>query len=238
MRTGFTFLFFLWGAVMFVLAVVQLAKGKVSEAVPLGVMALIGFLLAFGTWSLIGRQQKAWEEEKRQMAAVKPPVKVIPPPPARPIEMRRTGASISDTVMWAIGFFLVAVGLAVFPDVLWTRWLAYPVAVVSLALAAGVAYVAVGQRNQRCVADANGVDVWGLERVAWKDVASVTLVEERAGSRSRRVGVLDRYLLLESKAGEELLRLEELAPPEEYRRFLDAIPAWTGRPVQEKTVLR
>lgn len=240
MRTGYTFLFSLWGAVMFVLAVVQLIKGKVSEAVPLGVMALLGFLLAIGTWSLIGRQQRAWEQEKRQMAAVKPPVKVIPPPPAGPIEMRRTGASIGETWMWAIGFFCSAVGLALFPDVLWTRWLAYPVAAVLLVLAAGAAYIAVGQRNQRCVADANGVDVWGIERVAWKDVASVTLVEERASSqyRTRRAGVLARYLLLESQAGEELLRLEELAPPEEYRRFLDAIPAWTGRPVQEKTILR
>jgi hypothetical protein len=238
MRTGFTFLFFLWGAVMFTLAVVQLVKGRVSEAVPLGVMALIGFLLAFGTWALIGRQQRAWEEEKRQMAAVKPPVKVIPPPPAGPIEMRRTSASIGDTWMWAIGFFCSAVGVALFPDVLWTRWLAYPVAAVLLVLAAGATYIAVGQRSQRCVADAKGVDAWGLEQVAWKDVASVTLVEERAGARSRRVGVLNRYLLLESKAGEELLRLEEMAPPEQYRRFLDAIPAWTGRPVQEKTVLR
>jgi hypothetical protein len=44
--------------------------------------------------------------------------------------------------------------------------------------------------------------------------------------------------LFQSKAGEELLKLEEMAPPQEYRRFLDAIPAWTGRPVQEKTVLR
>ena len=189
MRTGYTFLFSLWGAVIFVLAVVKLIKGRVSEAVPLGAMALIGFLLAFGVWSFIGRHQRAWEEEKRQMAAVQPPVKVIPPPPAGPIEMRRTSASIGNTVMWAIGFFLVAVGLAVFPDVLWTRWLAYPVAAVSLVLAAGVAYIALGQRSQRCVADANGVDVWGLERVAWKDVASVT-------------------------------------------------PAWTGRPVQEKTMFR
>jgi len=245
MRTGFTFLFFLWGAVMFALAVVQLIKGRVSEAVPIGVMALIGFLLAFGTWTLIGRQQRVWEEEKRQMAAVKPPVKVIPPPvkvipppPAGLIEMRRTSASIGGTVMWAIGFFLSAVGLAVFPDVLWTRWLAYPVAVVLLALAAGAAYLAVGERNQRCVADANGIDAWGLERVAWKDVASVTMVEERARPSSRRTGMLDRYLLFEDQAGEELLRLEEMAPPEEYRRFLDAIPAWTGRPVQEKTVLR
>jgi hypothetical protein len=238
MRTGFTFLFFLWGAVMFTLAVVQLVKGRVSEAVPLGVMALIGFLLAFGTWALIGRQQRAWEEEKRQMAAVKPPVKVIPPPPAGPIEMRRTSASIGDTWMWAIGFFCSAVGVALFPDVLWTRWLAYPVAAVLLVLAAGATYIAVGQRSQRCVADAKGVDAWGLEQVAWKDVASVTLVEERAGARSRRVGVLNRYLLLESKAGEELLRLEEMAPPEQYRRFLDAIPAWTGRPVPGKTLLR
>ncbi len=86
MRTGDTFLFSLWGAVIFVLAVVQLIKGKVSEAVPLGVMALLGFLLASGTWSLIGRQQRVWEEEKRQMAAVQPPVNVIPPP-AGPIEM-------------------------------------------------------------------------------------------------------------------------------------------------------
>jgi hypothetical protein len=100
MRTGFTFLFFLWGATMLVLAVVQLIKEKVSEAAPLGVMALIGFLLAFGTWTLIGRQQRVWEEEKRQMAAVKPPVKVIPPPSAGPIEMRRTGESIGETVMW------------------------------------------------------------------------------------------------------------------------------------------
>ncbi len=89
------------------------------------------------------------------------------PPPAGPIEMRRTGAGIGETVMWAVGFFFSAVGLALFPDVLWTRWLAYPVAAVLLVLAAGAAYIAVGQTSQRCVADANGVDVWGLERVAW-----------------------------------------------------------------------
>jgi hypothetical protein len=67
------------------------------------------------------------------------------------------------------------------------------VAAVSLVLAAWVTYIAMDQMSQRCVADANGVDVWGLERVGWKDVASVTLVEERAGARTRRVGVLDRY---------------------------------------------
>jgi len=43
---------------------------------------------------------------------------------------------------------------------------------------------------------------------------------------------------LSLRRARKLLRLEELASPEDYRRFLDAIPAWTGRPVQEKTIFR
>jgi len=49
---------------------------------------------------------------------------------------------------------------------------------------------------------------------------------------------LNRHLVLKDREDNELLRLEELAPPEEYRRFLDAVPAWTGRPVEQETDLR
>jgi hypothetical protein len=240
MRNGYTLLLLLFGAAMFAMAIRELIRGRVSEAVPIGIMALIGFLLAAGVWHFTGRQPRVAQEEPQRMAAVSPKPKVVAPPPASPIEMRRTSASIGSTVMWAIGFFLTALLLAWYPDALWTRWLAYPVAVVALLLSAGAAYMAWGQRNERIVADAHGIQVDGEQQVAWRDVASATLVEERASSRYRtsRVGVLDKYLLLEDRTGEELLRLEELDPPEQYRRFLEAIPAWTKLPVQEKTILR
>ena len=49
---------------------------------------------------------------------------------------------------------------------------------------------------------------------------------------------MNRHLVLKDREDNELLRLEELAPPEKYCRFLDAAPAWTGLPVEQETDFR
>ncbi len=241
MRIGLTLLCLLWGATLVAFAIAKAIRGKVRDAAPLGMMALFGFLLAMGIWFSIGWWQGKLEEERRQAAVVRAPAEVTAPP-AAPIEMRRTSRDIGNTATWPIGFLIAAIGLAFYPDLLRSRWLAYPVAAVLLVLATGMVFAVRGERRERFRADADGIEVRGwqaTQRVAWKDVASVTMVEARRVSSTHTGGdFLSRHLSLRSKGGEELLRLEELAPPEEFRRFLNAIPGWTGHPVQEKTERR
>ncbi|MEN6604046.1 MAG: hypothetical protein ABFD86_16685 [Bryobacteraceae bacterium] len=240
MRHGFTQLFLAWGGVLILIALVKLAQGKtLPDVAAIGCMGLIGLGLAAGTWTLLGRWQGTLKQEQPQAPATvehaKPAV-----PPAGPIEMRQSKVSILTPAAYAVFFLFAAGWLVRYPDTLWTRWLAYPAALGLVAIAIGAVFVAVSRRNVVYVADAQGIetrDLTGSTRVAWKDVGAVKSVERRVRRyRSSLTNLVARYLLLEDRAGEELLRLEDVTPPEAYQRFLAAIPAWTGQPVRQETV--
>jgi len=64
-----------------------------------------------------------------------------------------------NTAQWAVGFLLSAVGLARSPDVLWTRWLVYPVAAILLFLSVVVVTGVMGKWKERIVANAVGVEI-------------------------------------------------------------------------------
>lgn len=80
--------------------------------------------------------------------------------------------------------------------------------------------LAVGRKNVLFVADGQGIEEIRertiSKTVAWKDLGAVTLVERTKKQRCNssitfRPG---QHLSLQDRAGGELLRLEDLAPPE------------------------
>jgi hypothetical protein len=239
MRHGFTLFFLAWGGVLIVMALVKVVQGNaLSEEVPVCVMGLIGIALAAGTWHFIGQQQQLAREQPPQApAAVEQPAMVVRPPAS--IELHQSGGSVLSLYGYALCFLFAAGWLVRYPDTLRTGWLSYPAAAVMLVLAVGAVLIALSQRDVRYVADANGIEIrrpQTSERVAWKDVATVKEVERwRKRYRSALTDFLGRHLAFEDREGEELLRLEDVAPAEAYQRLLESIPAWTGHPVQHET---
>ena len=97
------------------------------------------------------------------------------------------------------------------------------------------------------LADAHGVEVRTDTRegsipdtkVAWEEVGAVKRVDTYI-RRSHGTDLFDRSeLVLFSRKGTELLRLQDpLDPPEAYQRFLDSIPLWTSLTVQKERASR
>ena len=183
-----------------------------------------------------------------------------PADPAARIVMRATSGQLGDALLWAVGFLGVAVGLAENPEVLWTRWLTWPVALVALVLSGVVMWAAGDNQLQRFVADSQGFDTHaerpcsppeaavsaplspdgedGLpcERILWSQVGAVKRIERRPRTSNSRRNSLDRpttrELVFFDRSGHELLRIDDaLDPPERYKLFLESIPRWTGLPV-------
>jgi len=239
MRHGFTLAFLAWGGVLILMALLKLVQGKaLSEAVPIGCMGLIGIALAAGTWYFIGWQQRSAREQRPQApAVVEQPMMAARPPTS--IELHQSRGSVLSAAGYALCFLFAAGWLVRYSDTLRTPWLSYPVAVVMVLLAAGAVYLALGRRSVLYVADANGIEIRQpptSERVAWKDVATIKEVERwRRRYRSSLTDFVGRHLAFEDREGNELLRLEDVAPAEGYQRLLESIPAWTGKPVQHET---
>ena len=164
------------------------------------------------------------------------------------IVMQATGAEIGGTLMWALGFLLTSVGLVEVPDALWTKWLTYPVAMGALLLFGLMVFTTMGEKLERVMADAAGIEVGtevqgshaDREKIAWGQVGTVKRVRtyvRKTRSAGGGTALLRQELVLLDRAGDELLTLADpLDPPEQYRRFLESIPRWTGLPVQEETV--
>jgi hypothetical protein len=248
MRQLITLVILAWGAVILLIALVELARGRpLPDVAAVAVMGLLGIGLAIGVWYFMGRQQKSAEKTVAQpvAAAVKPPPKVLVPP-SGPIELRQSTSSMLVPAGYAICFLFAAGFLVRYPDTLWTRWISWPAAVVCVLIAAGAVLLAFDRRSVVYVADAQGIEVRSLlssERVVWKDVAAIKLVETRrrqASSSGRASGFtafVSLHLVFQDREGEELLSLSDLAPHEAYQRFLEALPVWVGKPVQNETVI-
>jgi hypothetical protein len=179
------------------------------------------------------------------------------------IVMQVSGAVLGDSLYWAVGFFLSAIGLMECPDALWTRWLSYPAAFVALLLMGVMLLVTMGQKLQRVEADSGGMRVLTETRglppvvipsvdtsdltepetvVAWRQVGAVKRIEVRVRRGDRQGGgsvVLRHEFVLLDREGRELLNVEEpLDPPDRYQRFLEAIPRWTGLQVESTSVTK
>ena len=145
-------------------------------------------------------------------------------------------------LIYAICFFVFSVALVQYPDLLWTRWLSYPAALVALGVVGVLLWATLGERLERVVADSNGVRVLNVRLddpiavVAWREVGAVKRKTRIIGGVTHRPGTgttRHEFVLLDRK-GEELLKVDDpLHPPDRYRRFLESIPRWTGLQVQE-----
>jgi hypothetical protein len=133
------------------------------------------------------------------------------------------------------------------PETLWTRWLAYPAAVLAIILGIVLIFASRGVRQMRIRADGNGIEVIhgsDSRRVRWSDVAGLkmrrTYREEYSGpagstGRGKRKVWGEPSLILLDKTGRELLELRgDWKPWDQCRRLFDYIPVRTGLPVQSE----
>lgn len=165
------------------------------------------------------------------------------------IVMQVAVTELNQTLFWALGFLIAAVALVQSPDVLWTKWLAYPAAFLALLLVGVMILITMSQRLERVVADARCIEVSTEARgasvretlVAWTQVGAVKRREVHINRTiSRDIGrrtFLRCELVLLDRAGGELLKLSEpLDPPASYKLFLESVPRWTGLPVVNEQV--
>ncbi|MFN0182239.1 MAG: hypothetical protein ACKVQR_00330 [Aquabacterium sp.] len=168
-----------------------------------------------------------------------------PAPPNAPIEMRLATTTVWSTVAWMVVLALGSVLLFSQPDVLWTRWLTWTVAVVLALLSALAALFVWSEARSRVVASASGLE-WhnGLslqKRITWAEVGSVRLVEhwtKTSGSSGFKgaastTHLARRTLQFLDRQGAALMDFEEpLRPADAYAVFLQAVPVWSGHEVR------
>jgi len=224
----------------------------------------IRFLLLFvlmvgaGLWAgprlmrlALGDRREPTADELRQIQAAR--VRQVPPPagvtvPATPIELRLPHMAWVRAAWLVVALPLGALVLAGEPGLLYTRFLAWPVALGMLigALVEGAGlYSALATR---IVASSTGIEMVAPDaataRVAWRQVAGARLVDwmsernVRQGTNAPKTLVRERQsLVLLDAAGVSLLALEvPLRPAASYDQLLAALPLWTGRPVTTEQV--
>ena len=230
--------------VMLLLAALKLVEGKLHSAAIFALMGIVVFLLLNGTFYLMDWVDRKLEKGSQAPAVVTQPPPVVTPPDS-PIEMRLPKITIGTYLLYAASFLIGCIWLLRYPETLWTRWLAYPAALVLLALTGVMLYVTFYQNKERIVADRDGIEVRvageAPERVNWSQVGTVKIlkVEARIKSTSALTRLVGTYFLLQDREGGELLKIDDpLAPSEAYQLFLDCIPVWTGLPVQRETETR
>ena len=161
------------------------------------------------------------------------------------IVMRATSGQVGSTLLWAVGFLGVAIGIAENGAILWTRWLSYPAALVALVLAGVATWAAKGDKLQRFVADSHGFDTHAetpddasepkeafptgsvgdsedrlpLSKIAWSQVGAVKRVVTRPRTTNSRRNSTEapvrRELIFLDRDGQELLKIDDGLDPPE-----------------------
>ncbi len=239
MRTGAWLLIFVADVFAFALAVYKFTHKQPLAGVLLTFIGLSA--LAMSAWSLV--------------SAARLSVPLDPIDSGR-IVMRASSQTMGSTLLWAFAFVVGAIALAENPELLWTRWLGYPAALLALALAGIVLVGARGERVKRYIADARGFEEHSdlsdtrpsvesedgeeyRSSIAWPEVGAVKRIETRtrgsSGRASRPERTLKRELVFFDLKGKQLMSVDDgLDPPERYKLFLESIPRWTGLQVKEE----
>ena len=76
-----------------------------------------------------------------------------------PITMQFTKQDVGKTLIWALGYMVIAIVLVLFPGARWTRALSYAGVFVLLALIAFMMMLARDKKIDRIIADANGIEI-------------------------------------------------------------------------------
>lgn len=207
-----------------------------------------------GRWLLDMARGDRREPTPQELAAIQaaqrspqPVASTGRPAPSGPLELRVAWGAMWEDISWVIGYAFAALCLFGDPSLLWTRWLAWPVATIALALCAASASAVHTLWSQRLVVSPAGVESWQGDRLdkrlAWSEVRAVRQVDTlrtysaRQGSNSPTTTAVGKQrLLFLDAAGQELLSVvAPMRPDEDYQAFLDAVPAWTGAPLTRET---
>lgn len=210
----------------------------------------VGALIAFVLFRLVaGDRREATPAEQAQQAAEKAASgpRTLPrgtqPPPGEPLVLKPAASSWGSDLAWAIGLWFGALCLFGEPGLLWTRGLAWPAAVVMLLASIFPVVSGIARWRAGLTASAQGLE-WRdgtgiLKQLDWAQVRQVRLVQTwslratRQGLNAPKTRVAERLLLVFADAGgTPQIEIEApLRPEGDYRRLLEAIPAWAGVPV-------
>lgn len=217
----------------------------------------VALSLFVGRWLMnkaAGDRREPTQQEAAAIAAQQGPqvrAATNTPAPTQPIELKVSTAPWWEDLKWVIGLWFGAMVLYGDPQVLWTRWLAWPLATLMLLGSAIPAFSAWAEWRSGLTASASGLEFRDgtgfLKQVGWSQVGGVKLMAYY-GRRATRQGlnapttlVLERetFLVLD-KAGQTLLEVAApLRPETAFVQLLDSVPAWAGVPVvQERSESR
>lgn len=178
------------------------------------------------------RQQREGDEEERRRWAN--------PKLEGALELRpsRWGA-------FSAGFFALVLGgagLALFryPDVLWTRWIAWPVGVLGILVAVVLLLEMPHHLKKRFRVNEQGIEIafkGDVKRVMWSEVKAIKDVrkyrkEYKKGWPNYR-RLTNHYISLRDAKGEELLKIEyDWEPREQLEKLVEYAPARTKLEIQ------
>jgi hypothetical protein len=144
----------------------------------------------------------------------------------------------------AVVALAAGVGLFRAPDILWTKWLAWPAAAVAILIGVMIVLAAYDHKHTVVRADANGISEtsrWSKKELAWTQVGKLVRVRRTRREYSQ---VNRRYStrtsgftwVLSDRDGRELMKIDEdMVPAEGLQRLLRYVPTRTGLPVEERT---
>ncbi len=193
--------------------------------------------LAFWLWNKLVRQRFQLDAAAQPATAAP----ILPAPSAQPIGLVLPRGAEWHPLVWGAVLLLGALLLFSDPEVLGSRWLAYPAGVVLLIV--GPILMAVGWPvpDGRLIIDPQGLerqDKIGVARLAWSTVSAVQIETRfysdvyRSASSRRSVSLV----VLDAQGQTFLREAVPLKPLLEYQRLLASLPAWSGRPLAHTQV--
>ena len=214
-----------------------------QEAILLAFLGSIGLFLGIGgSISLGGAIKKmetasAWEQsavEERQA-----PLMSL----GEAVELRHPAGSAWMMMIGAVISFGFSVGLYRAPDILWTRWLAWPAAAALFVAGVLISLAAYDHKHTVLRADANGMretSRWTAKELAWTQVGKIvrlrrTVREYSQTNRRYRTRTAAFTWVLSDRNGTELMKIDEaMEPAEALNRLLRYIPTRTGIAAEQK----
>jgi len=159
------------------------------------------------------------------------------------VELRHPANSVLMMGVGSLVMFLMAMALFRGPDILFTKWLSWPAALVAFGAGVAIALAAYDQKHTVLRADMNGLreeSRWSSKEAAWTQVAKVVRLRRTHREYSQ---TFKRYStrtvgytwVLSDLNGDELIKIDEHMEPEgDLQRLLRYIPARTGCAVEER----
>lgn len=207
---------------------------------PLLIGTIVFALLCWGAWLVYQRMSRNFDRGFDAAAQRWEQAQQASPSPA-PVRLVILNGVDWFSMNWGVFVVLAALALASSPETLWTRWLAWPAALVMLAV--GGALVAAGwpKPNQVLEVGPAGVtlhtgtsDAGEAQRRSWAQIER-TAILRRTSSAVNRNPPRDEKLVFFEAGGKRFVAIEvPMKLDDEWNRLLQSLRAWSGRPLQSE----